>query len=250
MKKILFLLFITFISLFLFGERVYLSDETVLEGSIISLNDGMYILKSDDGLIKIPKELIVKIEFLRERYEYLFDITNLYKEWKIGGRRENGSLIYVDKIDNEEWLRIHKDGYTENNLYKDFELNYSNNTKVFFSSEIMGFTTKSASSNEMEYAIAGIIFVLLDENKNEINKIAYAWGSEAYPFNKHDWINRLYASVYKPFELKFDVKNFVGEKEAKYLRVILWTYCSSDNKNISADLWIKNLKLIMTNKNN
>ncbi|KAF2955363.1 hypothetical protein [Marinitoga sp. 38H-ov] len=250
MKKIIFLSFLLFFNLIIFSERIYLTNEKILEGNIISLEDDMYILKNGNDIIKIPKKLIVKIELLKEKYEISYDASNLYNEWKIGGRRENGNLIYLDNIDNENWLRIHKDGFSENNLYKDFELIYLNNTKIYISSEIMGFTTKTSNISRIEYSIAGIIFILLDKDKKEINRIAYAWGSDEYPFSKHNWINRLYASVYKPFELKFNVKDISKNKEAKYLRIVLWTYCSSNKNNLSADLWIKNLKLVMTYKNN
>ncbi|WGS64598.1 hypothetical protein [Marinitoga aeolica] len=242
MKRILILL-ILITSLFAFGEKFYLKDGKIISGNLIQYQKGIFTVQQESNLIKIPKSSLVKVEIIKEKFNYEYEMSKNYKDWKIGGRRKEGSLIYLDKVDDQKWLRIHKDGYTENNLYKDFKLPYSNNTNIFFSSDIMGFTTKSLKLSKEKYAIAGIIFVVLDENKKEINRIAYAWGTDAYPFEKHKWINRLYASVYKPFEISFDIKDLAQNKKAEYLRIIFWTFCSSDDKELSADLWVKNVKI-------
>lgn len=243
-KFILFILFI-FISLNMYGEKIYLKNGTVIIGTITNMKNNVFTVKEKNKIINIKKNDIVKIEISREVFDYNFIMSKDYKDWKIGGRRENGSLIYIDKIDNSEWLRIHKDGYTENNLYKDFELPYMNNTNIYFSSEMMGFTSKSLKLSEKKYAISGIIFIFLDKNKDEINRVAYAWGTDAYPFEKHSWIKRLYASIYNPFEISFNIRDFAKDKNVKYLRVLFWTYCSSNDKELSADLWVKNVKIIL-----
>ncbi|GAB6189976.1 hypothetical protein JCM30566_17180 [Marinitoga arctica] len=241
MKK-LFIISLLVFSLIVFGERFYLINGNVIDGKIIQFEKGTFFVQ-DEKIIEIPENNIIKIEFLKDTYEYEFNMPKDYKKWKLGGRQENGSLIYEDIVDDQNWLRIHKDGYTENNLYMDFELPFFNNTKITFSSELMGFTSKSLNLSEDQYAIAGIIFIFLDDNKKEISRTAYAWSTDAYPFKKHEWINRLYASIYKPFKISLNANNFSKNKKVSYLRVVFWTYCSANDRELSADLWIKNVKL-------
>ncbi|OQY10989.1 MAG: hypothetical protein B6I29_00065 [Marinitoga sp. 4572_148] len=242
MKRTFIILLLLLFSLIIFGERFYLINGDIIEGKIIQFEKGSFFVQKGK-VIEIPENNIIEIEFLKNKYDYAFNMPKDYKKWRLGGRQKNGSLIYEDIVDEQKWLRIHKDGYTENNLYMDFELPFYNNTNIEFSSEIMSFTSKALNLSEKKYAIAGIIFKFLDEDKNEITRTAYAWGTNAYPFEKHPWINRLYASMYKPFEISFAVNDFVKNKEAKYLRVIFWTYCSSNENELSADLWVKNVKL-------
>ncbi|SHF07047.1 hypothetical protein SAMN02745164_01717 [Marinitoga hydrogenitolerans DSM 16785] len=248
MKRFLILLILLLtLSLFIFAEKFYLTDGRIITGSLIDYQKEIFTVKVGENAVEILKKDIVKIEISKEIFNYNFDMINDFKNWKIGGRRENGSMIYVDKVDKQKWLRIHKDGYTENNIYMDFKLPYSNNTNVYFSSDIMGFTAKFLKLSKEKYAIAGIIFIILDENKKEISRKAYAWGTNAYPFEKHEWINRLYASVYKPFEVDFNISDMTNKK-AKYLRIVFWTFCSSNDKELSADLWVKNVKLKLSYK--
>ncbi|KLO25142.1 MULTISPECIES: hypothetical protein [unclassified Marinitoga] len=242
MKK-LYIIFILLLAVFLYSEDFYLKNGEIIKGTLIKYNNNIFTVQTDKKTIEISKKDIVKISISKEIFNYEYNMVKSYTDWKIGGRRENGNLVYIDNVDNKDWLRIHKDGYTENTLYKDFELPYSNNTNIEFSAEIMGFTAKSLKLSEKKYALSGIIFIFLDKNKENLSKIAYAWGTNEYPFKKHEWINRLYASIYKPFEKKFRINDLIKDKEAKYLRIVFWTYCSSNEKELSSDLWVKNVKI-------
>lgn len=166
-----------------------------------------------------------------------------YEYWNIGGRKEKVSYADLDAIGNTIWYRIHKEGYSEITLYKDFELPYNSKSFVDFYAEIAGLAVKSKILPENAYSVSGIIFSFLNEKKESVDKMAFVWSSSEYPFKEHLWINPMPLKDSNDFNLRFNVADIVGEKRIKYIRVIFWVYCSEQYKTLSADLWIRNVKI-------
>ncbi|AEX86183.1 hypothetical protein XO10_08895 [Marinitoga sp. 1135] len=178
-------------------------------------------------------------------HEFKFFMPKDYSLWKIGGRREDENKNELSSLNNTVWYRIHKNGFSENNLYKDFELPYCEDTHVEFYAEIAGLVTKGKNLDQKAYSVAGIIFAFLDENKNTLDKIAFVWSSSDYPFKEYLWINPMPLKNSTDFRVKFNVNDLAYKKQIKYLRVIFWTFGSSHSKTLNADLWIRNIRLVV-----
>ncbi|SHE63752.1 hypothetical protein SAMN02745164_00842 [Marinitoga hydrogenitolerans DSM 16785] len=184
-----------------------------------------------------------KIKLFEKSHTFSYFLPKDYSYWKIGGRREDENYMKLTTFENTIWYRIHKKGYSENNLYKDFELPYGVNSFVDFSAEIVGLVTKSKVLPEKSYSIAGIIFSFLNDKKESVDKISFVWSSSEYPFKEYVWINPMPLKDSKDFHISFNVNDIVNNKNVKYIRVIFWTFGSDKYKTLTADLWIRNVEL-------
>ncbi|WGS64226.1 hypothetical protein [Marinitoga aeolica] len=187
-----------------------------------------------------------KMKLFEKSHIFSYFLPKDYNYWKVGGRREDKNYMDLSTLDNTIWFRIHKEGYSENNLYKDFELPYGENSFVDFYVEIAGLVSKSKVLPENAYSLAGIIFSFLDENKKSIDKFSFVWSSSEYPFKEYVWINPMPLTKSKEFSIAFNVRDIIDNKNVKYLRVTFWTYGNEHYKTLTSDLWIRNIKLSLS----
>lgn len=226
----------------------------VIKDEVNNVIDENYLRTGNIDLSDI-KEVNVNNNFSRKKKENFYYIKKHtfsyfmpkdYKYWKIGGRREDENKMELSALDNTIWYRIHKTGYSENNLYKDFEMPFGEDTFVDFYAEIAGLAAKSKILPEKTYSIAGIIFSFLDENKENIDKISFVWSSSEYPFKEYFWINPMPMNNSKEFHIAFNVKDIVEKDKVKYLRVIFWTFGSDKYKTLTADLFLRNVSITIS----
>ncbi|KLO21842.1 hypothetical protein X275_07880 [Marinitoga sp. 1197] len=243
-------------------ELKYFSPEKeiqeISDKRIIIIKDGikesinsMY-QKEGNMNIKSSDEIIVDGNFIKTKTTLnLFEKSHLFeyfmpkdfKYWKIGGRQEDTNYMGLDTLNNTIWYKIHKTGYSENTLYKDFELPYGINSFVDFSAEIAGLVTKSKVLPEKTYSAAGIIFSFLNKDKKNIDKFSFVWSSSQHPFKEHIWINPMPLTNNSDFHISFNIKDITDNKDVKYIRIIFWTFGSDSYKTLTANLWIRNVKI-------
>ncbi|MBM7559617.1 hypothetical protein [Marinitoga litoralis] len=276
-----FFIFLLIIPYLLFAETYYVIGNKVYAGSVNNQNNNVEVVSSKKDLNEDSDKRIIIIKdgvIDDENYEksgnleediYMVgnalaksEAINLYKKshtfeyfmpkdyiyWKEGGRREGINKSELSTLDNTIWYRIHKEGNTENNLYKDFELPFGIDTFVSFSSEIAGLASKSKLLPENVYSTSGIIFSFLNEKMETIDKVAFAWSSSEYPFKEYFWINPMPLNNSREFNISFNVKDITHNEDIKYMRVIFWTFGSHDYETLSADLWIRNVKIKISKK--
>ncbi|KAF2956406.1 hypothetical protein [Marinitoga sp. 38H-ov] len=273
MKKGIFILLLIIIPYLLFAETYYVIGNKVYAGSLNSNNESYQKELNDKKIIEI-KDGTINNEIYEENGNLNEDLymvgnlmsqnnsINLYKKshifeyfipkdyiyWKEGGRREGINKMELDTLDNTIWYRIHKEGNTENNLYKDFELPFGVDTFVSFSTEIAGLASKSKLLPENVYSASGIIFSFLNENKETIDKLAFAWSSSEYPFKEYFWINPMPLNSSREFNISFNVSDITHNEDVRYIRIIFWTFGSHEYKTLSADLWLRNVKIEISKK--
>ncbi len=122
-------------------KKVIIVNNSVKEvlGEIYSQNGN--VNSSQLNNIKMVGNIIEKqekVKLFEKSHVFSYFLPKDYNYWKVGGRREDKNDMDLSVLENTIWYRIHKEGYSENNLYKDFELPYGENSFVDFYAEIAG----------------------------------------------------------------------------------------------------------------
>ncbi|GAB6188784.1 hypothetical protein JCM30566_05230 [Marinitoga arctica] len=225
-------------------ETENLIDENFLKSGNIDFSDIRVV--NDNFVYSKRKESM----YYTKTHTFSYFMPKDYKYWKIGGRREDINKMELSTLENTIWYRIHKTGYSENNLYKDFEMPFGINTFVDFSAEMAGLVAKSKILPEETYSLAGVIFLFLDSNKKDIDKISFVWSSSEHPFKEYFWINPIPLNNSKNFHIAFNVKDITENNNVKYLRVVFWTFGSDKYKTLTADLFIRNVEITISKSKN